>query len=141
MSADKMPEKLSLVLFSGSFDKLHYALAMASSAVAINRPATLFFTMSATRALRAGEGWHNLPAEDGRSGAEKDAEYRDRGIGGFDELLQACSTLGVRFIVCEMGLRAEGLTAADLRDDLPLEVAGLVTLLNDASRDGSVIFI
>lgn len=141
MSAAKTPEKLSLVLFSGSYDKLHYALAMASSAVAINRPATLFFTMSATRALRAGEGWHDLPAEDGRSGAEKDAEYRDRGIGGFDELLQACSTLGVRFIVCEMGLRAEGLTAADLRDDLPLEVAGLVTLLNDASRDGSVIFI
>lgn len=141
MSTDQTPQKLSLVLFSGSYDKLHYALAMASSAVAINRPATLFFTMSATRALIAGDGWHNLPADDGRRGADRDADYRARGIGGFDELLQACMALNVRFIVCEMGLRAEGLTASDLRDDLPLEIAGLVTLLNDASRDGSVIFI
>ena len=37
------PEKLSLVVFSGDFEKVHYAFAMASAALAINVPVTLFF--------------------------------------------------------------------------------------------------
>ena len=39
------PRKLSLVVFSGSFEKVHYALVMASAALASGREATLFFTM------------------------------------------------------------------------------------------------
>ena len=52
-AADARPTKLSLVLFSGSYDKVHYALAMAAAALASNTPATLFFTMGAARALLA----------------------------------------------------------------------------------------
>ena len=43
------PEKLSLVVFSGDFDKVHYALVMASAAAAIDTPVTLFFTMEGAR--------------------------------------------------------------------------------------------
>ena len=42
---NERPEKLSIVVFSGDFDKIHYALVMASAAAAIDIPATLFFTM------------------------------------------------------------------------------------------------
>ncbi|SVC25743.1 uncharacterized protein METZ01_LOCUS278597, partial [marine metagenome] len=34
-------EKLSIIVFSGSFDRVHYALATAAAAAATNTPVTL----------------------------------------------------------------------------------------------------
>ena len=45
------PDKLSLIVFSGDYDRVHYALITASAAAATDRQVTLFFTMGATRAL------------------------------------------------------------------------------------------
>ena len=39
--------RLAIIVFSGDYDRVHYALAMASAAAAVSRPATLFFTMGA----------------------------------------------------------------------------------------------
>jgi len=64
-----------------------------------------------------------------------------RGVAGFEELLESCAELGVRFIVCEMGLRAMDMERQGLRGDVPIEAAGIVTFLNDASADGSVVFV
>ncbi len=144
--ASGRPDKLSIIVYSGAFDKVHYALALASSAVATNQAATLFFTMGACRALlRAGAdgvpGWHTLGAVQGRAAAEMDREYAKRGVATFDELFSACVELGVRFIVCEMGLRAAGIEAKDLRDDLTIDTAGIVTFLGDASTDGAMLFV
>jgi len=136
------------VVFSGSFEKVHYALASAAAAAAIDMPATLFFTMEASHALMAGPdaetpGWHALAVD--RAGhsaaASLDAEQRARGIAGFEELLESCAALGVRFILCEMGLRALGLERAALRPDLAVETGGLVTFLTDASADGAMLFV
>ena len=44
-------------------------------------------------------------------------------------------------MVCEMGLRAAGLTSDDLRQDFQHEEGGLVSFLNDASADGAMLFI
>jgi len=136
------PDKLSLVLFSGTFDKVHYALAMAAAALANNQQATLFFTMGACRALLAGDGWHRLlPGENGLPPAQADATLTAKGIGGFEELLSACVALGATVMVCEMGLRAEDIAAENLRSDVEIASGGLVTFLNDASRNGSVVLI
>jgi peroxiredoxin family protein len=143
MSAAR-PDKLSLVVYSGDFDRVHYALVMASAAAAIGVPATLFFTMGACRAL-VRDGWRTMPV--GRDlgtaadGAALDALYAGRNVGAFEELLESCVALGVRFLACEMGLRALGLARAALRDDVPVEIAGVVTFLNDASREGAVVFV
>ncbi len=127
------PDKLSIVVYSGDPDRVHYALAMAAAAAAIDRPATLFFTMEAIRAL----------AKDARddAAAERDAARAARGVATFEDLLAACAALDVRFMVCEMGLRAVGLSAADLREDVTFEEGGLVTFLNDASAAGAMLFI
>jgi peroxiredoxin family protein len=141
--------RLGLILLSGCFDRVHYGLAIASAAAALERPVTLFATLAATRAWLADgpdgrPGWAGLPlspdlAEPGLSdGAALDARYRAQGVGGFEELLQACAGLGVEFIACEMGLRALGVAAADLRPDLPIQRAGLATLL---TRAGQVVVL
>ncbi len=139
------PDKLSVIVFSGAFERVHYALATAAAAAAIDTPATLFFTMEATRALAKGTadapGWHALATEAGKSAAELDATYRERGVAGFEELLESCVALDVQFLVCEMGLRAIALDATALRDDVPVREGGLVTFLTDASATGAMLFI
>ncbi len=141
--------RLSLILLSGSFERVHYGLAMASAAAALGRPATLFATLAATRAFLAlapdgRPGWAGLPLGPDLASAELadgfalDARNRARGVAGFEELLQACAGLGVEIIVCEMGLRALGLAATALRPDLPIQRAGLATLL---ARAGQVVVL
>ena len=113
---------LSIIVRSGKYEDAHYALAMASAALAVNQSAVLFFTMGGLRALMqppALEDW------------QRDALNRARGVGDFETLLQACVELGVRFIVCEMGLRSLAIDRAALRSDVPFTVAGIVTLLEE----------
>ncbi len=134
------PAKLSLIVFSGDFARVHYALATAAAALAIDIPVTLFFTMGGIVALRrmdgrGNPGWQMLP------GATRNAQFIRQGVATFEELLAACRELRATFMVCEMGLRAENLTSADLRDDLTYEEGGLVTFLTDARADGSVVMI
>jgi peroxiredoxin family protein len=138
-------ERLSVLLLSGTFDRAHYALSIASTAAALERPATLFVTLGATRALLAEDaagrpGWAALPvsadlAEQGvADGAALDARNRARGVAGFEELLQACVGLGVEIMVCEMGLRALDLAATRLRQELPIRPGGLATLLGQGGQ-------
>ncbi|SEH64468.1 DsrE family protein [Magnetospirillum fulvum] len=138
---------LALVVFSGGFDRVHYALAIAAAALACNRPVTLFFTMEATRALaRPGPdgrpGWAGLTAgPSGQSAFDHDEALRAKGIAGFEDLLAACVALGASVMVCEMGLRAIGLGLDALRDDVPLHPGGLVTFLTEIGGDGATMFI
>jgi len=114
---------VSVIVRSGDYESAHYALALASAAVAVNQKAVLFFTMGGLRALMGPppelEDW------------QRDAVNKQRGVGDFETLLQACIELGARFIVCEMGLRSLGIDQSELRTDVPFTVAGIVTLLEE----------
>jgi peroxiredoxin family protein len=151
------PRKLSLVVSSGAFAKVHYALVLASAAAAVGTPATLFFTMDAARFLQkpladGTPGWRCLPAREPAAGgvtARQDdpasrshrRPRRKRGVGTFEELLSACAAFGVTFMVCEMGLRVIGLDVSALREDLTIAKGGVVSFLADASDHGAMMFI
>ena len=44
-----------------------------------------------------------------------------------ETLLEVCAAMDVTFMVCEAGLKALDMSAEGLRDDLDVEVTGLVT--------------
>ena len=139
-------KKLSIIVYSSSVDRVHYALAAASAAAASNMPATLFFTMSAIQALTQDEkgnhGWSKLGhSEEDTDGAAWDANNKEIGVAGFEELLEACVALEVKFIICEMGIRIHGINPTALRKDIPIQHGGLVTFFTDADAEGSIIFI
>ena len=113
----KTPEGgLSIIVRAGDYESAHYALALAAAALAVNKPAVLFFTMGGIRAL------------DGAAAAlddwARDALNRERGVGDFETLLQACVELGARFIVCEMGLRSLAIDRADCAPTFPSRSPG-----------------
>lgn len=140
------PDKLSIVVFSGDFDRIHYALVMAAAAVASNTPVTLFFTMWAGRALEkpladGSPAWTRLKCSDGQGAKAMDDGFKAKGVGSFEELLEACVALGVTVMVCEMGLKALGMDPDGLRPDVPVAKGGVVTFLADASKTGGMLFI
>ncbi|MCA1909132.1 MAG: DsrE/DsrF/DrsH-like family protein, partial [Magnetospirillum sp.] len=123
------------------FDKVHYALVMASAAVASNTPVTLFFTMWAGRALEQDQGWRRMKCSDGGTAEAMDAGFKAKNVADFETLLDACVALGVTFMVCEMGLKALGMDPDSLRPDVPVAKGGVVTFLADAHKDGAMLFI
>ncbi len=124
------PEKLSLIVQSDDFDRIHYALVLASAALATGKPVTLLFAMAATRALTP--AWAN---------AARDVDLSDKGLATFEELLGACVELDAVFMVCEMGLRDCGLTRGELRTDVPVTEGSAVSFLADASDKGAMLYV
>ena len=139
--SDRSSGKVNVMVFSGDFERIHYAFSIAASAAAVNRPATLFFTMGALKALLkpSAEGIPGWTALAGAS--ERDADFAACGVATFEELLAACASFHVKLMVCEMGLRATGLEIEDLRTDLEYTPGGIVSFLNDVGADGAVLFV
>lgn len=103
---------------------------MAAASTATDRPITLFFTMGAVRALTP--NW----------GRKEDITVAKKGLATFGELMAAIIEIGADFKVCESSLTSEGLTLDDLREDIELKVAGVVTILAEADKNGShLVFI
>lgn len=142
MLENNPPKKLSIVIASGTFEKVHYALVMATGAAAIGTPVTLFFTMGACPAILADDGWRVLPSEKSDTSATvRDDDFAARGAATMNELIDSAAELGITFMVCEMGLRAEGLEDQPMREGVDIARTGVVTFINDASADGSIIYV
>lgn len=122
-----MTRPLGILLESGGHARGHYALVVAAGAAALGRAVTLFATNQGCLLLADPTPLLTDPRE---------AEITARGVAGVATLLEACAELGVRYIACDAGLKAEGLTGLALAPGV--EVAGIVTFL-DAVGDGQIV--
>lgn len=114
---------LSILLISGTHERAHYAFSLAAGAAALGRPTLIFATNRGAFALET--DWSGL------DDATRDGTIRRRGVAGLDEIRDACLELGVQLLVCEAGLKAEGLSPATL---LPVvTVTGIATFLADSA--------
>lgn len=131
---------LGVLVISGSYDRIHYALATAAAALALDRPTTVFFANAAPRALLAADddgepAFAALPVSPelaglvGSSGAAMARWQRARGIADLAQLIEACASLDGRLVVCDMALRLLDAKAQHLRSDVRIEVGGLVAFL------------
>jgi peroxiredoxin family protein len=121
-------ERLGILLISGTQERAHYALVLATGAAAVGREVVLFATNEGCHALL--EDWSGL-ADTGR-----DAAVRGAGVAGLAELRQAAQELGIRMIACEAGLLMAGLAGRALTAGV--ERAGVATFL-EATRGGQLI--
>lgn len=122
-----MTRSLGILLESGGHARGHYALVVAAGAAALGRDVTVFATNQGCLLLAAQTPLLDDPRE---------AAVAAAGVAGIAVLLDACAELGVRRIVCEAGLKAEGLAAMPLAAGV--EVAGIATFLA-AVGEGQII--
>lgn len=114
---------VSVILRSDDYESVHYGLALAAAALAVNKPAVLFFTMGASapcKALRQ------------RCATGRAMPPTTRAASATSRRCCGYRRAGARLIVCEMGLqRSLDIDRAGLRADVPFTVAGIDTLLEE----------
>jgi peroxiredoxin family protein len=135
-------ETLSLVLFSGTDDKLNAAAVMTAGAAALGRPVHLFLQYWALDAFRAGrvEAAHGLAPEAGEAGARHVEELRAAGQQHWSETLRQAKEIGeVDIQACSLSMDLLGLDQSDL-DPLVDGVEGVAAFYVNAGS-GQLLFI
>lgn len=136
---DEQEKPLSLVLFSGTDDKLTAAAVLAVGAAAMGRPVNLFLQYYALDAFRAGKvvADHALSSE---ATAAQAPVIRAHPGQHWSELLKQAKEVGeVNIQACALSMDMFHLKQADL-DPLVDGVEGVAAFIASAS-DGQVVFI
>lgn len=155
-------EKISIVCFSGDFDKAIAAFTIAAGAAATNREVSMFFTFWGLNILKKKQrhswigkgilarffnflmgGRKTLPLSRlnffGISPKLMTGMMKKNNVATLPELIAATKQLGVRLIACEMAMHILGIQREDLVDEVE-DVIGVPTFL-DNSSDAKIIFI
>jgi peroxiredoxin family protein len=134
-------EKLSLIVFSGDFDKAIAAFTLATGAAATNREVNMFFTFWGLNIIRKNKG--RLPLSRfnffGITPRLLTFMMRKKNVATLDELIEAAKALNINFIACEMAMNILEMKKEDLIDEVK-EVVGVPTFL-ELAKDGMTLFI
>lgn len=137
-----MDNDLSLVLFSGTDDKLNAAAVMTAGAAAIGRPVHLFlqyWALDAFRADRIGDD-HGLAPEAGPAGHAAVEALRAAGQDPWHETLRQAKEIGeVEIQACSLSMDLLEIKQDDL-DPIVDGVEGVASFFM-AAGDGQVVFI
>ncbi len=131
-------DTLSLVLFSGTDDRLNAAAVLAAGAAAMGRKVNVFLQYWALDAFRADRITkdHGLAPEAGPDGAEA---YARSGGQHWSEILRQAKDIGeVGIHACSLSMEMFGLTTDDL-DPLVDDQEGVASFFLEV--DGPVTFI
>jgi len=135
------PIPLSMVLFSGTDDKLTAASVLAVGAASLERPVHIFlqyWALDAFRADRIGKD-HGVAPEAGPEGAVLMNRFTERGGQHWSEILRQVKEIGeVRITACSLSMDVLGITRDDL-DPLVDGVEGVAGFTGDAT--GQLVFI
>jgi peroxiredoxin family protein len=154
--------KLSLIVFSGDFDRAVAAFTLATGAAAVNWQVDMFFTFWGLNLIKKKKGraaigrgilarffnfllggTNNLPLSRlnfaGLSPRLMTGMMKSRNVATLEELIQAAKDLKINFVACEMAMNILGIKKTDLIDEVK-EVIGVPTFLN-MSQDAQVLFI
>jgi len=138
-----MPNKMSLVVYSGTVDKLYPVAIMASGAVAMGTDVEIFLTFYGLDAFRKGEPQKNQ---------KMDVNYADLGPmlaklmrekhvpSWYDMLKQAKSMGNVKVHACAMTLDLMGLKKEHL-DPIVDDVVGAAEFVDNAAKGEITLFI
>jgi len=139
---DSTHEKLSIVLFSGTVDKLMAASVITAGAAAMGREVTIFLTFWGLMAFKK-DAWKTntrLSKDFEEFGPAAMQAMQEKKVPSFMQTLQDAMDVGdVKVKACGMTMDLFGITLADL-EPVVSEVTGVGTFV-EASSGGQTLFI
>src|SRR5690349_17830802 len=162
-SAGGQEEKLSLIVFSGSLDRLIAAFVLATGAAAMGMKVSMFFTFWGTAALRLDNvkvkktllermfGWmlpkgvKKLPLSQMNMGGGGPMMIRyimkKNGVASVEEMIELCKELGVELNVCTMSMDLLGMKPDELIDYPGRSFCGVAKFLETAAPGKITMFL
>ncbi len=162
---DQREDKVSLVCFSGEWDRLFAAFVVANGALAMGQEVHMFFTFWATAALRDGTATGTkkkglmermigrmLPVGPDRAPLSRmnwgglgklfmAHRMKQCGVDRLSELVTQARDLGVHLHLCEMSADILGINCDELIGDDGIDACGVATFLTTALKGKVVLFI
>lgn len=137
-----MKDTISLVVFSGTDDKLTAAATLATGAAAMGSRVNVFLQFWALDAFRADriDKDHGVSAEAGAEGAEALRRMDERGAARWPDLLRQAMEIGdVGIAACAHSMELLGLSPEEL-DPMVHDVTGIAAFMAQTG-DGPVVFV
>ena len=137
-------KKLSIIAFSGDFDKLTAVFTLGTGAAAVGYEVNIFFTFWGLDAIKQKQG-RSFTGGNCRfnflGAGPKIFRYlmRKNNVATLEELVEAAKVLGINLYACEMAMHVLGLKKEDFIPEVK-DVLGVATFLN-LSEGGQTLFI
>ena len=138
-----MPNKMSLVVFSGTVDKLYPVAIMASGAVAMDMNVEIFLTFYGLDAIRKGQPQKNQKMDVNYSeiASMLAKMMKEKNVPSWYEMLKKAKEMGnVKVHACAMTLDLMGLKKEDL-DPIVDDVVGVGEFVSNAKEGEITLFI
>jgi peroxiredoxin family protein len=156
-------DKLSLIVFSGSLDRLIAAFVLATGAAAMGMKVSMFFTFWGTAALRRNAthlqksllermfGWmlpkgsRKLPLSQMNMGGGGPVMIRyimrKKGVASVEEMIDLAAELGVVVHVCTMSMDLLGMKEKEMLEYPGLSYCGVAKFLETAAPGKITLFV
>ena len=161
LESKKVPDRVSMIVFSGDMDKLMAAFIIATGAVSMEMEVSMYFTYWGLSALRKATTYKNkaipekmiaamLPTGPESVGTSKmnflgvgpkffKHLMKQKNVQTLPELISLAKELDVKMIACQMSMGIMGITKEELIDDLAF--GGVATYVEDAANSKITLFI
>ena len=162
LEKDSPKDKLSIIVFSGSLDKLIAAFIIATGAAAMGSEVTLFFTFWGTAALRKKfrvkkdfisrmfgfmlpTGFDKLKLSKlnmaGAGTSLMKHLMKKKNIVTLAEMLEISQEMNIKIFICEMSMDLMGMKHEEMVDYKNLEYCGVAKFLAEAHESRNSLFI
>lgn len=163
IAANATEDRISLIVFSGSLDRMIAAFVLASTAAASGMQVDMFFTFWGLAALRDHRknvkkdwlsrmfGWmlprgmKDLPLSTMNMGGAGPLMIRQimkkKRFSSLEEMLAMCSEFGVKIYACDMSREVMGISADELIDYPHLDYCGAASFIEKASGSRITMFL
>jgi peroxiredoxin family protein len=163
MKGSGQEEKLSLIVFSGSLDRLIAAFVLATGAAAMGMKVSMFFTFWGTAALRLDNvrvkktflermfGWmlpkgvSKLPLSQMNMAGGGPAMIRyimkKNGVASVEEMIEICKETGVELNICTMSMDLLGMKPDELIDYPDRRFCGVAKFIETAAPGKITMFL
>lgn len=139
------PEKATIVVQSGDFDKLQSAFIISNGALAMGMEVSLYFTFWGLTRLKKDGGLDSGPlSKMNMLGLGKwmvKRRMKKAGAVSLERLAQDFKELGGKIFACDMTMAIMGIKAEDLRQDLIEEYCSVGTYIEEARHSTITLFI
>ena len=138
------PEKITIIVHSGDFDKIYSAFIIGNGALAMGMEASMYFTFWGLSRLKKGKLASGPLSKMNMMGLGKlmvKSRMRKQNVRPLDEMARDFKELGGKIFACDMTMDIMGIGPNDLRQDLIEEYCAVGTYIQEVRESTATLFI
>jgi peroxiredoxin family protein len=138
------PEKVTLVVHSGDFDKIYSAFIIGTGALSMGMDVSMYFTFWGLGRLKRGRLASGPLSKMNMLGLGKQMvlrRMRKQNVRPLDQLAQDFKDLGGKIFACDMTMDIMGIQAEELQQELIEEYCAVGTYIREARESTVTLFI